>query len=44
MKQFDFEQVGKRMPYNVPDGFFDKFEADVMKDVRGQKDDVRGRL
>lgn len=41
MKQFDFEQVGKRMPYNVPDGFFDKFEADVMKDVRGQKDDVR---
>lgn len=42
MKQFDFELVGKRMPYNVPDGFFDKFEADVMKDVRGQKDDVRG--
>ena len=42
MKQFDFELVGKRMPYNVPDGFFDKFETDVMKDVRGQKDDVRG--
>lgn len=29
MKQFDFEQVGQRMPYNVPDGFFDKLEADV---------------
>lgn len=42
MKQFDFEQVGKRMPYYVPDGFFDKFEADVMKDVRGLKGDVRG--
>jgi hypothetical protein len=41
MKQFDFEQVGKRMPYNVPDEFFDKFEENVMKDVRGQKDDVR---
>ena len=33
MKQFDFEQVGKRMPYNVPDGFFDKLEADVMPEV-----------
>lgn len=33
MKQFDFEQVGKRMPYNVPDGFFDKLEADVMQKV-----------
>lgn len=41
MKQFDFEQVGKRMPYNVPDEFFDKFEENVMEDVRGQKDDVR---
>lgn len=40
MKQFDFEQVGKRMPYNVPDEFFDKFEENVMEDVRGQKDDV----
>ena len=41
MKQFDFEQVGKRMPYNVPDEFFDKFEENVMEDVRVQKDDVR---
>ena len=41
MKQFDFEQVGKLMPYNVPDEFFDKFEENVMEDVRGQKDDVR---
>ena len=29
-KQFDFEQVGKRMPYNVPDGFFDQLEENVM--------------
>ena len=33
MKEFDFEQVGKRMPYSVPDGFFDKIEADVMQEV-----------
>lgn len=24
MKKFDFDNVGKRMPYNVPDGFFDE--------------------
>jgi hypothetical protein len=42
MKQFDFEQVGKRMPYNTPDGFFDKFEENVMKKVKGKKEDVRG--
>lgn len=41
MKQFDFEQVGKRMPYTVPDGFFDKLEADVMEKARGQRNDVR---
>ena len=32
-KQFDFEQVGKRMPYNVPDGFFDQLEQNVMAEV-----------
>ena len=35
-KIFDFEQVGKRMPYIVPDGFFDKLEADVMQDVKAE--------
>ena len=25
-KQFNFEQLGKRMPYNVPDGFFEQLE------------------
>ena len=33
-KIFDFEQVGKRMPYTVPDGFFDKLEADVIQNVK----------
>lgn len=33
-KQFDFGQVGKRMPYNVPDGFFDQLEQNVMAEVK----------
>jgi len=33
-KQLDFEQVGKRMPYNVPDGFFDQLEQNVMAEVK----------
>jgi len=32
-KQFNFEQVGKRMPYNVPDGFFDQLEQNVIAEV-----------
>lgn len=24
MKEFDFKDVGKRMPYSVPEGFFDE--------------------
>ena len=36
MKQFDFEQVGKRMPYNVPDHFFDQFEERVMQEVKAE--------
>ena len=41
MKQFDFEQVGKRIPYNVPDDFFSKLEENVMKEVRCQREEVR---
>lgn len=33
-KQFDFGQVDKRMPYNVPDGFFDQLEQNVMAEVQ----------
>ena len=25
-KKFDFNQIGKRMPYSTPDNFFDKLE------------------
>ena len=40
-KTFYFEQVGKRMPYTVPDGFFDKLENNVMEEVRGKRIEVR---
>jgi hypothetical protein len=33
-KTFDFEQVGKKIPYNVPDGFFDKLEENVMSEIK----------
>ena len=37
----DFEQVGKRMPYTVPDGFFDEIEENVIKEVRSEGLEVR---
>ena len=33
-KPFNFKQVGKRMPYNVPDGFFDQLEKNVMDEIK----------
>ena len=34
MKQtFDFKQIGKRMPYRVPDGFFQEMEHNVLDAV-----------
>lgn len=28
---FDFNKIGKRMPYTTPDGFFDSLETDILK-------------
>ena len=28
-KEFDFNRIGKRMPYTTPEGFFNKMEADI---------------
>ena len=36
-KTFDFEQVGKRMPYDVPNDFFDKFEENMMVEVKSRR-------
>lgn len=34
MKQtFDFKQIGKQMPYRVPDGFFQEMEHNVLDAV-----------
>lgn len=33
-KEFDFDKIGKRMPYQTPDGFFDKMEDDIWHEVK----------
>ena len=38
--QFNFDKIGKRMPYTVPDDFFDTLEQNVMTEVKSKK---RGR-
>ena len=35
--KFDFKQVGKRMPYTTPDGFFKDMEKNILEAV---KDDM----
>lgn len=32
--RFDFEQVGKRMPYTTPDGFFKDMEKNILEAVK----------
>lgn len=29
-KEFDFKNIGKRMPYRTPDGFFGKMQKQVL--------------
>ena len=33
----DLEKMGKKMPYNVPDGFFDTIEERLMQEVPTKK-------
>lgn len=33
-EEFNFNRIGKRMPYNVPEGFFDDMERKVWETVR----------
>ena len=35
-KEFDFNRLGKRMPYKAPKGFFDELEADVWREVQNE--------
>lgn len=34
-KEFDFDKIGKRMPYQTPDDFFDEMEENIWNEVRG---------
>ena len=37
-KEFNIEQeVGKRMPYSTPDGFFDQLEDNIMAQLKEEK-------
>ena len=33
-KEFDFNDIGKRMPYKVPEGFLDTLEDNIMSEIR----------
>ena len=43
-KTFDFENIGKRMPYTAPDDFFTKLEESVMDEVKVQKSEATAIL
>ena len=33
-KEFDFDKIGKRMPYTTPERFFNNLEDDIWKEVK----------
>ena len=35
--KFNFDQVGKRMPYSTPEGFFKEMEANILEQVENDK-------
>ena len=35
--KFDFDKVGKRMPYSTPDDFFKDMEANILEQVKDDK-------
>lgn len=37
MKDFDVESIGKRMPYHVPEGFFEEFPERMMQKVQAEQ-------
>ena len=36
-KEFDFNDMGKQMPYRTPEGFFEKMQKETMARVEAQK-------
>ena len=35
-EQFDFDKIGKKLPYRIPEGFFDDMQQQVMQQVEEQ--------
>ena len=35
-KEFDFNRIGKRMPYKMPEGFLDEMETNVWQEVQDE--------
>ena len=40
-KEFDFDKIGKQMPYTTPDGFFDQLEEDIWKEVKNDSQEEK---
>ena len=36
-KEFDFNEVGKRMPFRTPEGFFERMQTETLKRVAEEK-------
>ena len=43
-KKFDFNQIGKRMPYSTPNNFFDKLEKEVEASLPSERKNKRTRI
>lgn len=42
-QEYNFNQVGKRMPYTLPDDFFDKMQENVLAEVAKEEQAKRHR-
>ena len=40
-KDFNFDQIGNKMPYNVPESFFDQLEDNVMAEIKAEKLEIQ---
>lgn len=40
---FDFDRPGKRMPYTVPDGFFEQMEEGILRELDRREAAVKSR-
>lgn len=41
---FDFDKIGKRMPYTIPDNYFDRMEQHVWEEIRHEQKKRRQKL